>query len=142
MRLVTDSRAFDAISDAVDEGTVTLTCSWYILTSTFLVNIIKGQSWDDKPRFADEKNTEQFRQYEQACDRVKTFYKEQHGMHTTLFEDIWLNLGLEKQTMEYNIRVRENHKNTVHARMGIWEAMEKLNELIDDSDPDVGILFL
>ena len=39
--------------------------------------------------------------------------------------------------MEYNLRVRAHHKNTVHARMGIWEAMEKLNELIDDSDPDV-----
>jgi inositol oxygenase len=39
--------------------------------------------------------------------------------------------------MEYNLLVREKFKTTVHARMGIWEAMEKLNELIDDSDPDV-----
>jgi hypothetical protein len=26
--------------------------------------------------------------------------------------------------------------------MGIWEAMEKLSELVDDSDPDVGVFIL
>jgi len=45
----------------------------------------------------------------------------------------------EKQTVAYNLRVREEFKRTVRARMGIWEAMEKLSELVDDSDPDVGV---
>jgi hypothetical protein len=46
---------------------------------------------------------------------------------------------IEKQTVEYNIRIREHFKNTVRSRMSVWEAMEKLNQLIDDSDPDVGV---
>lgn len=59
--------------------------------------------------------------------------------------------------MEFNIKVRANFKKTVRARMGetwfcclrieivlmyscalgIWEAMELLNTLVDESDPDV-----
>lgn len=63
----------------------------------------------------------------------------------------------EKQTMEFNINARVNFRKNVRAKMGqaavrthhrslahkhsgIWEAMEKLNELVDDSDPDVRIL--
>jgi hypothetical protein len=46
----------------------------------------------------------------------------------------------EKQTVEYNLRIRQEFKQSVRARMGIWEAMEKLSELVDDSDPDVGLL--
>ncbi|KAJ7097001.1 DUF706-domain-containing protein [Mycena crocata] len=85
------------------------------------VNILKGKVvWDGSSQFDAEKDKTQFRQYEAACDRVKNFYKEQH----------------EKQTMEFNIKMRVNMRKTVRARMGIWEAMEKLNTLVDDSDPD------
>ncbi|KAJ6571194.1 inositol oxygenase [Mycena capillaripes] len=94
---------FDAVSDAVDE-----------------VNILKGKIWNEASQFDQAKDKAQFRQYEEACDRVKNFYKEQH----------------EKQTMEFNIKMRVNMRKTVRARMGIWEAMEKLNTLVDDSDPD------
>ncbi|KAJ6453790.1 DUF706-domain-containing protein [Mycena sanguinolenta] len=94
---------FEAISDAVDE-----------------VNIIKGKGWDDPSKFDEGKDKTQFRQYEEACDRVKKFYQEQH----------------EKQTMEFNIKMRVNMRKNVRARMGIWEAMEKLNTLVDESDPD------
>ncbi|KAF8148521.1 myo-inositol oxygenase [Mycena galopus ATCC 62051] len=97
---------FDAISDAVDE-----------------VNILKGKNWNEAAQFDAEKDKTQFRQYEDACDRVKNFYKEQH----------------EKQTMEFNIKMRVNMRKTVRARMGIWEAMEKLNTLVDDSDPDTAL---
>ncbi|KAJ7892387.1 DUF706-domain-containing protein [Mycena leptocephala] len=97
---------FDAISDAVDN-----------------VNILKGKVWDESSQFDKAKDKTQFRQYEEACDRVKNFYKEQH----------------EKQTMEFNIKMRVNMRKTVRARMGIWEAMEKLNTLVDDSDPDTDL---
>ncbi|KAJ7144198.1 myo-inositol oxygenase [Mycena epipterygia] len=97
---------FDAVSDAVDE-----------------VNILKSKVWDEGSKFDAEKDKTQFRQYEEACDRVKNFYKEQH----------------EKQTMEFNIKMRVNMRKTVRARMGIWEAMEKLNTLVDDSDPDTDL---
>ncbi|KAI8974812.1 myo-inositol oxygenase [Trametes punicea] len=107
MRLVNDGRTFEQVSDAVDE-----------------VNKLKGQvKWDEASQFDAEKDKKAFRQYEEACDRVKNFYREQH----------------EKQTFDFNVRVRAEFKKTVHARMGIWEAMEKLNTLVDDSDPDTSL---
>ncbi|TCD61740.1 hypothetical protein EIP91_007989 [Steccherinum ochraceum] len=102
------AKDLEVVSDAIDE-----------------VNKLKGSSivkaWDDASEFDTSKDKETFRQYEDACDRVKKFYQEQH----------------EKQTVEFNLNVRANFKKTVRARMGIWEAMEMLNTLVDDSDPDI-----
>ncbi|CAL1698973.1 unnamed protein product [Somion occarium] len=82
-----------------------------------------GRAWDEASEFDSQKDKQQFRQYEAACDRVKNFYKEQH----------------EKQTMEFNLKIRANFKKTVRARMGIWEAVEMLDTLVDDSDPDTSV---
>ncbi|KAA1475002.1 DUF706-domain-containing protein [Dentipellis sp. KUC8613] len=98
-----DGRAFDQVSDAVDD-----------------VNVLKLKLWEEQSKFDAEKDKTQFRQYEDACDRVKNFYKEQH----------------EKQTVAFNINARVQFKSTRRARMGIWEAMEMLNTLVDESDPD------
>ncbi|KAG6847724.1 hypothetical protein H0H93_006328 [Arthromyces matolae] len=87
------------------------------------VNVLKGRLWDEDAQFDEAKDKSQFRNYESACDRVKNFYKEQH----------------EKQTVEFNIRARVNFKKTTRARMGVWEAMEMLNTLIDESDPDTSL---
>ncbi|OLN81315.1 Inositol oxygenase 1 [Colletotrichum chlorophyti] len=95
------------------------------------VNILKDQlnkddSTYDASKFDQEKDKTAFRQYEDACDRVKNFYKEQH----------------EKQTVDYNIAAREKFaidltgEKPCREEMTIWEAMEKLNTLIDNSDPD------
>jgi hypothetical protein len=43
----------------------------------------------------------------------------------------------EKQTVEYNMRARAEFWNKTRAQMGIWEAMEMLDTLVDESDPDV-----
>jgi inositol oxygenase len=52
-------------------------------------------------------------------------------------------LSAEKQTMDFNIKVRVKFNAQKRARMGVWEAMEMLNQLVDESDPDVsGRLFL
>ncbi|KAJ7336128.1 DUF706-domain-containing protein [Mycena albidolilacea] len=90
------------------------------------VNVLKGKGkgWTEESAFDADKDKTQFRQYEAACDRVKNFYQEQH----------------EKQTMEFNIKMRVNMRKQVRAKMGIWEAMEKLNTLVDDSDPDTELL--
>lgn len=61
-----------------------------------------------------------FRNYINACDRVRLFYKEQH----------------EKQTFAYNIQARINFKTKVRAKLTIWNALIKLSKLIDESDPD------
>jgi len=44
---------------------------------------------------------------------------------------------VEKQTVAFNIQARVNFKSRRRARMGIWQAMEMLNTLVDESDPDV-----
>lgn len=49
--------------------------------SEHAVNKLKGgeRSWDDASEFDTEKDKTKFRQYDEACDRVRNFYKEQHG---------------------------------------------------------------
>jgi hypothetical protein len=46
---------------------------------------------------------------------------------------------IEKQTMDFNIKVRVKFNAQKRARMGVWEAMEMLNKLVDESDPDASI---
>jgi hypothetical protein len=46
----------------------------------FSVNVLKGKTWNDDSEFDAAKDKAKFRQYEDACDRVKLFYKAQHGM--------------------------------------------------------------
>lgn len=77
----------------------------------------------EQSQFDAEKDKTKFRNFEDACDRVKNFYKEQHT----------------KQTVAYNLRARHAFKTQTRARMTIWEAMEKLNTLIDESDPDTSL---
>lgn len=81
----------------------------------------KDHGLDDQPHDIMEGiSPEDFRQYHKAKDRVRNFYKEQHEM----------------QTMAYNLQARVNYKTKKRAKMTIWEALCKLSELIDDSDPD------
>ncbi|KAF5357076.1 hypothetical protein D9756_006779 [Leucocoprinus leucothites] len=100
------SQNFEETSDAVDE-----------------VNQLKSRLWDSEAQFSKEKDTTTFRQYLDACDRVKHFYQEQHA----------------KQTLELNIEIRKRFSKLNHAEMGIWEAMELLNIMQDDSDPDTSV---
>jgi inositol oxygenase len=43
------------------------------------VNVLKGKIWSEKSEFDENKDKSSFRDYASACDRVKTFYREQHG---------------------------------------------------------------
>jgi inositol oxygenase len=109
--------ALESISDAVDQ-----------------VNVLKARAaakkarldvqaaFDSESQFDLAKDKTTFRQYYSACDRVRNFYAEQHA----------------KQTVAYNIAARQHFhsKSRVRPEMTVWEAMEKLNHLIDDSDPD------
>uniref|UniRef100_A0A060TFL1 Inositol oxygenase n=1 Tax=Blastobotrys adeninivorans TaxID=409370 RepID=A0A060TFL1_BLAAD len=88
------------------------------------VNQMKGSvDWKSESQFDANKDKTQFRQYEAACDRVKNFYKEQHT----------------KQTVAYNLKARNAFKSKTRARMTIWEALERLDTLVDDSDPDTDL---
>ncbi|KAL0576103.1 hypothetical protein V5O48_005877 [Marasmius crinis-equi] len=119
-------RDLDATSDAIDE-----------------VNVLKGTLWNEESEFDKEKDKAQFRDYDSACDRVKNFYREQHGTvplpRLAHSYRILTTASLENQTVAFNIQARVDFKSRVRARMGVWEAMEMLNTLVDESDPDTSL---
>jgi len=111
-----DGRGLEAISDAVD----------MVNSLKFLaVDTIQppgGTQFDAESRFDSAKDKMAFRQYQNACDRVSGLYVEQHA----------------KQTVAHNLAARQRFHSRMRVRpeMTVWEAMEKLDTLLDDSDPD------
>lgn len=72
----------------------------------------------------DKKTPEQFRNYEaEERSSVKEFYRLNHRNQTYHFVD----------------RKRKQYLPLKQKRMGVWEAMEYLNTLVDDSDPDTDL---
>ena len=70
------------------------------------------------------KMPEEFRDYRsEARATVKEFYRLNHTY----------------QTREFVLAKQREFANRGRARMGIWEAMEYLNTLVDDSDPDTDL---
>jgi len=71
-----------------------------------------------------DKKPEQFRNYEaEARPSVREFYRQNH----------------RGQTHEFALAKRKEYLSLNRRRMGIWEAMEYLNQLVDDSDPDTDL---
>ncbi|KAG9654912.1 DUF706-domain-containing protein, partial [Aureobasidium melanogenum] len=114
-----DGLALEATSDNIDEVNV-LKAALKVKNGTATQ---EEKDIYEKSQFDADKDKEQFRNYEDACDRVKNFYKEQH----------------EKQTVAYNLRARNRFHSKTRAEMTIWQAMERLNRLIDESDPDTSL---
>src|SRR6266851_4283572 len=68
------------------------------------------------------KTKEEFRDYEKdARPSVREFYRLNHT----------------NQTLDFVLSKKNEYLPKQKRRMGIWEAMEFLNTLVDDSDPDV-----
>ncbi len=68
--------------------------------------------------------SERFRNYAaEARPSVKEFYRLNH----------------QYQTLDFVRQKREQYLSLDKREMGIWEAMEYLNTLIDDSDPDIDL---
>lgn len=66
-------------------------------------------------------NTEQFRDYQTSeTDPVAQFYRENH----------------QKQTLAFVQQKSSEYSSLNHVSMGVWEAIERLDEITDDSDPD------
>lgn len=80
--------------------------------------------WDDyvAGRYREGKNDSEFRNY-QADTPIAEFYRQNHAGQTLAFV-------LEKER-EYGSLSR--------GKRGIWEAVEYLNTLVDDSDPDTDL---
>ena len=71
-----------------------------------------------------EKKKEQFRNYEaDARPSVREFYRLNH----------------QQQTYDFAQSKRKDFLSLSRKKMGIWEAMEFLNTLVDDSDPDTDL---
>jgi inositol oxygenase len=82
--------------------------------------------WDDfvQERYAPSKTQEQFRDYRaEARPSVKEFYRLNH----------------RHQTFDFVRAKKAEYLPLTKKRMGIWEAMEFLNTLVDDSDPDTDL---
>src|SRR6476661_369479 len=70
------------------------------------------------------KDKSQFRDYrKEARPSVKEFYRLNHT----------------NQTYDFVMRKRRQYLGLANRRMGVWEAMEYLNQLVDDSDPDTDL---
>jgi len=82
--------------------------------------------WDDdvRARYRKDRNKEEFRVYDESTPQVvRDFYRQNHAL----------------QTLEFARAKRAEYGTLNKTEMGIWEAMERLNELVDDSDPDTDL---
>jgi len=66
------------------------------------------------------KAKEEFRNYEDAKEHVKVFYRSQH----------------ENQTYQFVADMKRKYEPLDKFEMGIWEALEYLQNVVDTSDPD------
>ncbi len=84
------------------------------------------EQWDDfvKERYDPDRAQDGFRQFTpEAPPVVREFYRLNH-MH---------------QTREFAQRKKLEYGRLDRRRMSIWEALEYLNTLVDDSDPDTDL---
>ena len=88
--------------------------------------VMQLDQWDDdvRDRYNPNRTPEQFRQYtDDTPPVVREFYRENHA----------------KQTLDFVLGKEREYGALNHGRMGLWEAMEKLDALVDDSDPDTSL---
>ena len=84
------------------------------------------EQWDDfvKERYKPNKAKEEFRQYNDSTPPVvREFYRLNHT----------------QQTVDFVRRKKQQYLARQKSKMSIWEAMEYLNTLVDDSDPDTDL---
>jgi inositol oxygenase len=84
------------------------------------------EQWDDfvKGRYDPDKPKEEFRVYDATTPPVvREFYRQNH----------------ENQTREFVLAKKKQYLTHQKGEMGVWEAMEYLNTLVDDSDPDTDL---
>lgn len=82
--------------------------------------------WDDyvEQRYAPGKEQEQFRRYDDSAPAVvKEFYRQNHAY----------------QTRDFVLQKKREYTALNKGPMGTWEALEYLNTLVDDSDPDTDL---
>lgn len=84
------------------------------------------EQWDDfvKNRYDPDKKTEEFRVYDETTPPgVREFYRLNHT----------------QQTRDFVLRKNQQYATRQKCEMSIWEALDFLNTLVDDSDPDTDL---
>jgi inositol oxygenase len=83
------------------------------------------EQWDEfvQDRYDPNRKTEEFRNYEKATPGVREFYRLNHT----------------HQTREFAVAKKKQYCGLNKSKMAIWEALEYLNTLVDDSDPDTDL---
>ena len=83
------------------------------------------EQWDDfvASRYDPNKPTQAFRDYENTTPGVREFYRLNHT----------------HQTREFAQQKKREYTGLTKTKMGIWEALDYLNTLVDDSDPDTDL---
>jgi inositol oxygenase len=84
------------------------------------------EQWDDfvKDRYDPNKKQDDFRKFTmEAPPVVQEFYRQNHSY----------------QTRDFVLQKKREYQPLNKRRMGIWEAMEYLNTVVDDSDPDTNL---
>lgn len=82
--------------------------------------------WDDfvGERYDPNRKEEDFRKFDEAApDTVREFYRLNHS----------------HQTRDFVLAKKREYCGKTKSSMGIWEAMDYLNTLVDDSDPDTDL---
>lgn len=133
---IPDGAKLDALSDAVDEVNIYLgkhpevplpredKLSGGAVVADGEKKEDDNETWRTKESdFGTTKDKTGFRDFVGAAESVKALYQEQHA----------------KQTVEYNIAARKTFLGKCHARMTVWQAIEKLSTLIDQADPDTSL---
>lgn len=123
-----DGHTLEATEDLIDEVNVLKGKSAKKQTIPTPPDSPEESAFNQESRFDADKDKSTFRQYTEACDRVKTFYAEQHQKQTFAYN--------QAARQKFHIDLSENPAVPNRDEMTIWEAMEKLNTLVDDSDPD------
>lgn len=84
------------------------------------------EQWDDfvQERYQPNKKQEEFRQYDDSTPpAVREFYRLNHT----------------HQTVDFVRRKKQRYLAKDRGKMSIWEALEYLNTLVDESDPDTDL---
>ncbi len=82
--------------------------------------------WDEdvRERYDPNRSKEEFRQYNDSTPPVvREFYRQNH----------------QHQTLDFVLSREREYGPLNRGETGIWEAMEKLDTLVDDSDPDTSL---
>jgi inositol oxygenase len=81
--------------------------------------------WDDyvQDRYRPDRKRSEFRDYQEAPEGVREFYRLNH----------------EQQSLEFVKKQHETYLPLRHEKAPMWDVLMRLNELVDDSDPDTDL---